>query len=97
MRYWQHRKRRTTKFIGRCELDGTLEDGGPEDRTDGGAAGRSACSDHWKDEVLLHDGGKIAMDRRQAYGGWQEGGQSLPIMEQAHAFSMPGNGARLSL
>lgn len=60
------------------------------------AAGLSACGDHWKEEVLLHDGRKIVVDRSQAYGGRHEIGQRPPIMEQELSFSMPGNGTRLN-
>lgn len=42
----------------------------------------------WKEEVLLHDGSKIIVDRSQSYGGRHEVGQSSPIKEQNITFTL---------
>lgn len=44
----------------------------------------------WKEEVLLHDGQKIIVQRSQSYGGRHEIGQTPPIKEQEIAFTLPG-------
>lgn len=44
----------------------------------------------WKEEVLLHDGQKIIVERSQSYGGRHEIGQSAPIKEQKIKFSLSG-------
>lgn len=56
----------------------------------------SACAgflglgrDSWKEEVLLHDGSKIIVERSQSYGGRHEIGQSPPIKEQEITFTVP--------
>lgn len=49
----------------------------------GGAVG-------WKEEVELHDGRKIVVDRYQSYGGAHEIGQGAPIRTQEIRFVMPG-------
>lgn len=49
----------------------------------------SACSDRWKEEVLLHDGSKIIVERSQSFGGSREVGQSPPIKEQEITFVLP--------
>lgn len=53
--------------------------------------GMSACADgtSWKEEVLLHDGGKIVVERTQTYGGRHEIGQKPPIKEQEITFTLP--------
>ena len=43
----------------------------------------------WKEEVLLHDGRKIIVERSQSYGGRHEIGQSSPIKEQKIVFTLP--------
>jgi hypothetical protein len=43
----------------------------------------------WKEEVLLHDGSKIVVERSQSYGGRHEIGQSSPIKEQTITFTLP--------
>jgi hypothetical protein len=43
----------------------------------------------WKEEVLLHDGSKIAVERSQTYGGRNEPGQPEPIREHTISFIMP--------
>lgn len=44
----------------------------------------------WKEEVLLHDGNKIIVERSQSYGGRHEIGQSQPVKEQEISFTVPG-------
>ena len=41
----------------------------------------------WKEEVRLHDGSKIVVERSQSYGGRHEIGQSSPIKEQSITFT----------
>ena len=48
-----------------------------------------AC-DSWKEEVLLHDGQKIIVERSQTYGGRSEPGQSPPAKEVMIRFKPPG-------
>lgn len=43
----------------------------------------------WKEEVLLHDGSKMVVERSQSYGGRHEIGQSSPIKEQTLTFTVP--------
>jgi hypothetical protein len=52
--------------------------------------GRSGA-DSWKEEVLLHDGQKIIVERSQSYGGRSEPGQSGPIREHTIRFNLPGS------
>ncbi|MGB3225130.1 MAG: hypothetical protein WBB23_20225 [Desulforhopalus sp.] len=47
-------------------------------------------SANWKEEVLLHDGRKIIVERSLTHGGRGEIGQS-PIKEQAIKFALPGS------
>jgi hypothetical protein len=56
----------------------------------------SACAgflglggDSWKEEVLLHDGSKMAITRSQTYGGRREIGQPPPIKEHTVIFTLP--------
>ena len=50
----------------------------------------SACSaTSWKEEVLLHDGGKIIVERTVERGGRHEIGQQPPYKEQSLSFIMP--------
>lgn len=55
--------------------------------------GMSACAMgdkmSWKEEVLLHDGKKIIVERSQSYGGRHEIGQSQPIREHTISFTLP--------
>jgi len=44
----------------------------------------------WKEEVELHDGRKIIVDRYQSYGGLHEIGQGSPIKTQEVRVVMPG-------
>lgn len=45
----------------------------------------------WKEEVVLHDGQKIIVERFQSYGGRSEPGQSGPIKEHSINFMLPGS------
>jgi hypothetical protein len=47
--------------------------------------------DSWKEEVLLHDGSKIIVERSQSYGGRHEIGQPPPIKEHTITFTLPGS------
>jgi len=47
--------------------------------------------DSWKEEVLLHDGSKLIVERSQSYGGRHEIGQSPPIKEHTITFTLPGS------
>jgi hypothetical protein len=56
----------------------------------------SACAgflglggDSWTEEVLLHDGSKMAITRSQTYGGRREIGQPPPIKEHTVIFTLP--------
>jgi hypothetical protein len=50
----------------------------------------------WKEEVLLHDGNKIIVNRSQSYGGQHEIGQTPPIKEQDITFSVPGSSEKIT-
>jgi hypothetical protein len=63
----------------------------------------SACAqigrggaDSWKEEVLLHDGQTIIVERSQTYGGRQEVGQSLPVKEHTIRFAPPSSTTPIS-
>ncbi len=43
----------------------------------------------WKEEVLLHDGGKLIVERSQTRGGRHEIGQEVPIAEHTVSFHLP--------
>jgi hypothetical protein len=47
---------------------------------------------NWKEEVLLHDGSKIVVERSVARGGRHEIGQMPPYKEQSLSFSLPATG-----
>jgi len=49
----------------------------------------------WKEEVLLHDGQKIIVERTVQRGGRREVGQQPPIREQSLVFNMPGTKQRV--
>jgi len=54
----------------------------------------SACATggsdtHWKEEVLLHDGSKLIVERSLERGGRHEIGQQPPIKEQSLSFTLP--------
>jgi hypothetical protein len=44
----------------------------------------------WKEEVLLHDGSKIIVERWQKHGGRSEPGQGPGISDQSISFTIPG-------
>lgn len=46
---------------------------------------------NWKEEVLLHDGQKIVVERHSSRGGRRELTQGPPIKEQSVTFSVPGS------
>lgn len=52
--------------------------------------------DSWKEEVLLHDGRKMIVERSQSYGGRHELGQSLPVKEHTITFMVPGSSNRIT-
>jgi hypothetical protein len=52
--------------------------------------------DSWREEVLLHDGGKVIVKRSQSYGGRHEIGQSPPIKVQDITFTVPGSGKTIT-
>ncbi|MES1977667.1 MAG: hypothetical protein V4451_06495 [Pseudomonadota bacterium] len=63
----------------------------------------SACAqsgksdgDSWKEEVLLHDGQKIIVERSQTYGGRHEIGQAVPAKEHTIRFKIPNSNVQLS-
>jgi hypothetical protein len=57
----------------------------------------SACAGNaWKEEVLLHDGTKLIVERSVSRGGRHEIGQSPPFSEQRLTFTMPGTGERVT-
>ena len=43
----------------------------------------------WQEEVLLHDGRTIVVERTQTYGGRNEPGQPEPIREHSISFTLP--------
>jgi hypothetical protein len=45
----------------------------------------------WKEEVLLHDGRVLIVERSQSYGGRREPGQSAPVREHSVTFRPPGS------
>lgn len=48
--------------------------------------------DSWKEEVLLHDGQKIIVERTQTYGGRGEIGQGSPVKTHSIRFALPQSG-----
>lgn len=53
-------------------------------------------TDSWKEEVLLHDGQKIMVERSQTYKGRSEPGQPAPIGEHIIRFALPGSGKTIT-
>jgi hypothetical protein len=53
-------------------------------------------ADSWKEEVLLHDGQKIIVERSQTYKGRSEPGQPAPIGEHTIRFALPGSGKQIT-
>lgn len=64
----------------------------------GGSMSACAMGDRtsWKEEVLLHDGKKIIVERSQTYGGRHEIGQSQPIREHSISFTLPNSNKTLT-
>ena len=56
----------------------------------------AAAGNSWKEEVLLHDGRSITVQRSQTYGGRSEVGQAPPIRELRLSFELPGNSKTFS-
>ena len=50
----------------------------------------------WKEEVLLHDGQKLIVDRSVEFGGRHELGQKPPYKEQTLAFTLPSTKERIT-
>ena len=50
----------------------------------------------WQEEVLLHDGGKIIIDRWVDRGGRHEVGQKPPIKEQHLSFTLPSSREKIT-
>ena len=55
-----------------------------------GFLGIGGKTDTWKEEVLLHDGSKIVVERWQQHGGRHEPGQEPGIKVQSISFTVPG-------
>ena len=56
-----------------------------------------ACSgDSWKEEVLLHDGQKIIVERSQTYKGNSMIGQPTPVGKHTIRFKLPGSDKQIS-
>ena len=54
------------------------------------------AGDSWKEQVLLHDGQKIVVERSVERGGRHEIGQKPPYKEQRLSFSLPGAGRSIT-
>lgn len=54
------------------------------------------AADSWKEEVLLHDGQKVIVERSQTYGGRHEIGQSEPAREHTVHFKLPNTNTLIS-
>lgn len=52
--------------------------------------------DSWKEEVLLHDGRKIIVERSQIYGGRHEIGQASPVKSHSIRFALPLSGRTIT-
>ena len=50
----------------------------------------------WKEEVLLHDGSKIIVERSIDRGGRHEIGQQPPVKEESMAFTLPATNERIT-
>ena len=59
-------------------------------------AGAAAGSDSWQEEVLLHDGRTMIVERSQTYGGGREIGQRPPERDMTISFSLPGSAKRIT-
>jgi hypothetical protein len=61
--------------------------------------GMNACAmggTSWKEEVLLHDGNKIIVERSQTRGGSREIGQPPPVKEHTISFALPNSGKTIT-
>ena len=59
----------------------------------------TACAEKiftWKEQVLLHDGSKIIVQRTQSYGGNHEIGQAIPVAVHTIKFTLPNSDEKLS-
>jgi len=56
----------------------------------------SRFGDSWQEDVLLHDGHIIVVDRSQSYGGGHEIGQRPPVRNMTISFTLPSSGRRIS-
>lgn len=62
-----------------------------------GLSGASyAGGDSWQEEVLLHDGRTVVVDRSQTYGGGHEIGQRPPITVLSISFRLPSTSKQFS-
>jgi hypothetical protein len=61
-----------------------------------GAGALGMGGDTWQEEVLLHDGRKMVVERSQTYGGRREIGQDLPVKEHTIRFTVPGTSNKLT-
>lgn len=62
-----------------------------------GVAGASSNGgDTWQEEVLLHDGQKLVVERSQTYGGRHEIGQSVPAKEHTIRFKLPNSSSTIT-
>jgi hypothetical protein len=55
-----------------------------------------AGSTSWREEVLLHDGGRIIVTRSQTYGGRHEIGQPPPVREHTINFTLPNTNTNIT-
>jgi hypothetical protein len=62
----------------------------------GVSAAWAAGEDTWQEEVLLHDGQKMVVERSQSYGGRHEVGQSAPAREHTIRFTLPNSSTKIS-
>jgi len=53
------------------------------------ACAAGAAGDSWQEEVLLHDGQRILIERSQTYGGGSEIGQDAPVADHTIKFTVP--------
>lgn len=79
------RNRNRLKWIAQCVVLLTM---GVSMNADAGLFGIGGTS--WKEEVLLHDGSKIIVDRWQKRGGRHEITSGPPVKEQSITFMVPG-------
>lgn len=56
----------------------------------------SFTGDSWREEIMLHDGGTILIQRSQSYKGFHAIDQSPPVSEQTVKFTVPSTGKSFS-